>query len=75
MLHSQAAFLQCFISFIVSYSLVGYSALVLSTATNKLKWKSYRSELQRRKYMEQMHIASATGEKKHCNIWKGVHTA
>jgi len=39
----------CFISFIVSCSLVGYPIVDISTRTNKWKWQFYRSELQRRK--------------------------
>jgi hypothetical protein len=39
----------CFIFFIVSCSLVGSPVVDISTATNKWKCQSYRSELQRRK--------------------------
>jgi len=37
----------CFISFIVSCSLLGSPVVDISTATNKGKWQFYRSELQR----------------------------
>jgi len=50
----------CFISFIVCCSLV----VDISTATNKWKWPFYRSELQRRKYMEQKYISKVQQGKK-----------
>jgi hypothetical protein len=54
----------CFISFIVTCSLVGYPVAVTSTASNKCKWQSCRRELTMKEVNgPELHITSATERK------------